>query len=216
MDKNNLDNMAIPNIIKQRIIDEIMQGKIKAGDKLLETEYSALFGTSRAPVREAFYLLNLEGYVEKVPRKGTVVKSFTVEEMRDMLDIRNSLEILALDRIKPENVENNLLKMRSLIDKMKEENIDRSGYAQLNYEFHFQIIEASQSEVIKKTYSRLAAPVLSLQTISFIQMKSIKKSLNEHKEIVELLTAGDIESAKKLLDRHNRDVFSRVKDSINT
>jgi DNA-binding GntR family transcriptional regulator len=214
MKKRELDNHAIPNIIKQSIIDEIMQGEIKSGDKLVETKYSELFGTSRAPVREAFYLLTMEGYVEKVPRKGTVVKAFTLEEMRDVLDIRNFLEQLSIDRMDQNKSGQYLQQMRNIIQSMENKEVERKEYAKLNYEFHFQLILASQSEIIQNTYSRLATQLLSLQTISFLQEAAIKKSIDEHKEIVEYLAEGNFKEAKTILNAHNTAVYPRIKISI--
>lgn len=212
--KNMLDEYALPNIIKQSIIDEIMRGEIKVGDKLVETKYSEQFGTSRAPVREAFYLLNIEGYVQKIPRKGTIVKDFTAEEMRDVLEIRNFLEQLAIERIGQNDMESCLQKMRGFINEMDSKGVDLNQYAKLNYEFHLQLILASRSEVIQNAYYRLASPLMSLQTISFMKQDAIEKSLVEHKQIVNYLAQGLLSQAKTLLDLHNKDVFPRVKESM--
>jgi DNA-binding GntR family transcriptional regulator len=214
MEKKTLDNHALPNVIKESIIDEIMQGEIKAGDKLVEAKYSEAFGTSRAPVREAFYLLNLEGYVQKIPRRGTVVKGFTLEEICDILEIRNFLEQLSISRMASVDTETCLREMRQLIDKMENWVTDRKQYAKLNYEFHYQLIKASRSEIIQNTYSRLASPLMSLQAISFLKDEAIKKSLAEHIEITNLLAAGKTEGAKALLGKHNQDVYPRVKSTF--
>lgn len=214
MQKKVLDNHALPNLIKESIIDEILQGEIKAGDKLVESKYSEQFGTSRAPVREAFYLLNLEGYVHKIPRKGTVVKGFTLEEIRDILEIRNFLEQLSINRMDPDQKESCFTRMQKLLDEMESAISDRKQYAKLNYEFHYQLVLASRSEVIQNTYSRLASPLMSLQTISFLKDEAILKSLREHKEIISQLVKGNMEEAIVLLNQHNRDVYPRVEGSF--
>jgi DNA-binding GntR family transcriptional regulator len=214
MKKKTVDNLALPNFIKENIIDEIMRGELKAGDKLLEEKYSNMFGTSRAPVREAFYLLKLEGYVQKIPRKGTVVKGFTLEEIRDILEIRNFLEQLSISRMECKERENCLQEMRNIILRMESKEIDIEQYTKLNYEFHFQLILASSSEVIQNTYSRLASPLISLQAMSFMKDEAIKKSLREHIDITNHLAEGNIEKAKTLLNAHNLGVYSRVEGSF--
>ncbi|MEH6949511.1 GntR family transcriptional regulator [Bacillus sp. JJ634] len=208
-----LDN-ALPKLIKESIIEDIMKGKIKEGDKLIEAEYSQLFGTSRAPVREAFYLLSLEGIVKKIPRKGTIVKGFSREEMSDILKIRNVLELMCIDKLTEKSRETCVQKMRGILAKMDKEDMNKREYAQLNYEFHFQLILASESETFRNMYDRLGSPLISLQTFSLLGTDVITHSLNEHKAFVEYLSSNEIEKAKALLNAHNEAVFPRVKGSF--
>ncbi|WP_096203167.1 GntR family transcriptional regulator [Bacillus sp. FJAT-45350] len=214
MYKSKVDEYALPNIIKQSIIDDIVQGKLASGDKLLETKYSERFGTSRSPVREAFYLLTLEGYAEKIPRKGTVVKGFSAEDIGDILEIRNMLEQLAIERMTAENRLQCVKKMKKIVAEMKQEGIDKNQYTKLNYDFHFHLILSSGSEVILNAYSKLYSPLISLQGLSFMTENSITNSIKEHEELIELLIGGEIEKAKSLLNSHNKAVFFRVRGAI--
>lgn len=207
-------NNALSNLIKERIVEEIILGKIKSGEKLIETKYAEEFGTSRAPIREAFYLLSQEGFVQKIPRKGTVVKGFTTEEIKDLLEIRNFLEDQALQKLQPMLTPHVIERMEQIIQAMEQPKIGVKEYASLNYEFHFQLISASQSDVIKNAYSRLGTPLLSLQTMSFEAEEHIKKSLEEHKKIVRFFREGRMDEARKLLAKHNTDVFLRIEKYV--
>jgi len=213
MNKRIVDNQ-LPDIIKENIIDEIMQGKLKSGDKLVEARYSEMFGTSRGPVREAFYLLNIEGYVEKIPRKGTIVKGFSSGEIMNILEIRNFLEQLSIIQMDAKSRGICVHEMRKIITEMERPNIEAKELAKLNYEFHFQLILASRSEVIQNTYSRMATQLISLQTISIIKKEITNNSLEEHKQIMHYLGNGDIDDASVLLKKHNEGVFPRIKESF--
>jgi DNA-binding GntR family transcriptional regulator len=68
---------SLPQQIAKQILKKIIEGELKAGDRILEDEISKELNTSRAPVREALYLLQVDGIVERIPRRGTVIKSFT-------------------------------------------------------------------------------------------------------------------------------------------
>jgi DNA-binding GntR family transcriptional regulator len=214
MKQQRIDNNALSNLIKEQIVEDIIVGKIKSGEKLIEEKYAEKFGTSRAPIREAFYLLTLEGFVQKIPRKGTVVKGFTVEEKRDLLEIRNFLEVLAFQRLCDKDLSHVLDRMGQIISKMEQKHNDVKEYAKLNFDFHYQIILASESEVIKNMYSRLGTPLLFLQTMSFAEEQIIMKSLEEHKKIVQYMRDGAMQEARNLLAQHNKDVFLRIQKHV--
>jgi DNA-binding GntR family transcriptional regulator len=214
MKTDKIVNNALSNLIKERIVEEIILGKIKSGEKLVEMKYAEEFGTSRAPIREAFYLLSQEGFVQKIPRKGTVVKGFTSEEIKDLLEIRNFLEDLALQKLQHAAISHLFERMEQIIQAMEQPEIAAKEYARLNYEFHYQLILASKSDVIMNAYSRLGTPLLSLQTMSFEAQEHIKKSLEEHKRIAQFFREGAMDEARKLLAKHNTDVFTRIEKYV--
>ncbi|WP_209121115.1 GntR family transcriptional regulator [Alkalihalobacillus sp. BA299] len=68
---------SLPEQIAKHILKKIMKGDLVPGDKIVEEYIASELNTSRAPVREALYLLQVDQIVERIPRKGTIVKSFT-------------------------------------------------------------------------------------------------------------------------------------------
>lgn len=212
--KQIIDNNSLSNIIAERITEQIMTGELQPGEKIVETTYAEEYGTSRAPIREALYLLAIEGLVERVPRKGAVVKGYTNFEMYDLLEIRMMLESLAMKRIAEKGVGATIIEeMESLIPLMeKAESHER--YAELNHKFHSLIIKMSRSEVVMNMYSRLGLPLLTLQTMSFLEERYVLKSLQEHRVIIEMLKIDRVDRAQEILEQHNRDVIGRVENTI--
>jgi DNA-binding GntR family transcriptional regulator len=76
--------------------EEILNGKIKSGDRLVETDLADRIGTSRTPVREALHTLQREGRVESLQRVGYVVRPISELEVSELCKIRLALEALAL------------------------------------------------------------------------------------------------------------------------
>ncbi|MGO4110482.1 GntR family transcriptional regulator [Paenibacillus sp. YAF4_2] len=74
---------SLPQQIYRHILKKIIARELNAGDKIVEEEIAKELNTSRAPVREALYLLQVEGIVERLPRRGTIVKPFTQQEIVD-------------------------------------------------------------------------------------------------------------------------------------
>ncbi|MEK3645131.1 GntR family transcriptional regulator [Aeribacillus sp. FSL K6-2848] len=205
-------NHSLSHKIAEKITNQIMAGELKPGQKIIESTYAEEFGTSRAPIRESLYLLENEGLIERIPRKGAVVKGYTEDEVYDLLEMRIVLESLAMKRIKVRGINEEILKkMEQLVQKMSEVD-DEKQYANLNQEFHMLIIEMSKSEIIKEMYWRLGRPLLVLQRISFLEEEHIKKSLKEHRIILDLLKENLIDEALVLLENHNHSVIKRVEN----
>jgi DNA-binding GntR family transcriptional regulator len=210
-----IDNNSLSHIIAEKITEQIMTGELQPGEKVVETVYADEYGTSRAPIREALYLLTIEGLVERIPRKGAIVKGYTESEIYDLLEIRMMLETLALERIATSGVNDLFLEeMENLIPLMEQTEHDNKSYAQLNQKYHLNIIQMSNSEIIKNMYSRLGIPLLSLQRMSFLEEKNIQKSVHEHRLINSMLKENRIEEAKEILQKHNQDVIGRVEDTL--
>lgn len=209
--KRSFSDVSLSQKIAEEITHQIISGKLKPGEKISEYDYAEAFGTSRAPVRESLYLLTIEGLIERIPRKGAVVKGYTEDEIRDICEIRTILEDLAMKKIKTNGVSEDTLKQIGvLINDMEEYTDDQTEYTRLNQELHRSIIKMSGSEVINDMYWRLGRPLLALQRISFLEEEYIKKSLAEHKIIFQLLSEGSIEAANIILEKHNLDVINRI------
>ncbi len=204
-----IDNNSLSRLIAEKITEEIITGKLNPGDKLVEMNYAETFGTSRAPIREAFYLLAIDGLVERIPRKGSVVKGYTEQDKIDLLEIRLFLETLALDRITNISPSEAILKrMDDLLKQMKNAKSDPMEYTRLNQKFHMAIIEMSNSEIISMMYSRLGLPLTSLQRITFDDEANMEKSLLEHQAILTCLKNGDFQEAKQMLIKNHQNISS--------
>ncbi|MCA1027285.1 GntR family transcriptional regulator [Cytobacillus kochii] len=88
---------SLPEQIAKYILTKIMEGSYIPGDKIIEEKIAEELKTSRAPVREALYLLQVDNIVERIHRKGTVVKSFTTEDIKEYTHVMVGLIQMALD-----------------------------------------------------------------------------------------------------------------------
>ena len=214
MNSNSLVDNALSNSIARQIADQIILGELKPGEKLIEKEYADAFGTSRAPVREAIYKLTTEGLVERIPRKGAIVKKYTEDEIFDLLEIRKSLENLAVTRIKKIGVDSTIIEeMRQILDQMKAET-DVVSHTKLNYAFHFCIVQMSKSEPIRKVYSTLGFPLLGVQKFSFMKDGNIARALIEHELIFNLLYENNFTELSSILEGHNEAVILSVQQFL--
>ena len=76
--------------------NDILTGRYRDGQQLLQADLAEQYHVSRIPVREALMQLSSEGLVEIIPYKGAVVASFSLDELHEIFEIRYSLESLIL------------------------------------------------------------------------------------------------------------------------
>ena len=81
--------------VKELLLERILRGDVKPGDRLVETRIAQELGTSQAPVREALRDLELLGLVESEAFRGSRVREFSNEELLDVFPVRAVLEELA-------------------------------------------------------------------------------------------------------------------------
>lgn len=98
--------LPLRDVVFQTLRQTILRGELKPGERLMEVHLAERLGVSRTPIREAIRKLELEGLVVMIPRRGAVVASITEKDLKDVLEVRRTLEILAgevaCERITPE------------------------------------------------------------------------------------------------------------------
>ena len=82
--------------IKTYLIDAIVKGTYKTGERLVETQIARDLGISQAPVREAFRDLEQIGILKTVPYKGAYVNGYSIKDLKNAYDVRAELEGLAI------------------------------------------------------------------------------------------------------------------------
>lgn len=87
--------------ISSELAGRIISGRIAAGARLRQDQIAEEFGASHVPVREAFRLLEAQGLVENVPRRGVRVAAFSLDDLREVAEMRAALEVLALRNAAP-------------------------------------------------------------------------------------------------------------------
>jgi DNA-binding GntR family transcriptional regulator len=189
------ENITLSQKIAEAIALQIAEGKIKPGERLLENELTDIFGTSRAPIREALYILEKEGIVERLPRRGVFVKKHTKKELFDLYDAVYRLTEIALQKGMDIATEEQLANLKKLVSQMETniQNRDVKKFFVLLRELHIQFFDLSNNEVLKDLYLKLNNRLTPFRYISLSHPSSLEKSIAEYKEILKGLEEKDIE-----------------------
>ena len=121
MAKNELDlqmedyqYLPLRDVVFRTLRQAILRGELKPGERLMEIRLANQLGVSRTPIREAIRMLELDGLVIMVPRKGAQVAQITEKDLNDVLEVRLGLEELAVKLACQRITESELQKQKSL------------------------------------------------------------------------------------------------------
>lgn len=204
--------LKIPeNLTRQayRLIrDEIINGQLNSHKHLTEGYFAERFGISKSPIREALNLLESEGLIKIVPRRGAFVADFSIHDVEEIYELREALETLVVrDAVINPKV---LDRMRRALQAAKScwEKGDKSGYIREDTAFHAILTEASSNSRLRRILENMRNQMLILRRETFELSSGI--SLKQHLEVLNAIEKGQSATAAKLMAEHIRTVRQRL------
>ncbi len=186
--------------ITQILLDRILDGTYKPGDRLIELQIASELNTSQAPVREAFRFLEAMRVIETETYKGTRVRSISAKELEESSQVRAALEELAAQLAAPhfknkvEALEReSALFMQAAVEK------DVKAYSQHDIEFHRIIIAGAQNALLLSIWNSVVLESRFRLTLKNIGEDQLENFGHAHLPVIEALKKGDGKAAGKLL-----------------
>ncbi|SNS75441.1 DNA-binding transcriptional regulator, GntR family [Asanoa hainanensis] len=181
--------------IRDGLVELIVSGELKAGERLIETRIAADFGTSQAPVREALRELEGLGLVESRPRRGRHVLPFVEQTIREAYVVRAALEEAAT-RLAMLNDRLPLDAMRADVADMyrcaADDDVRAMGLASAR--FHRRVVLAGSNFLLERAWEGLQ--IESRTAIALVVTKPLLSHVaDEHAELLAVLESGDVEAA---------------------
>jgi DNA-binding GntR family transcriptional regulator len=195
------DRLPAPEVVISGLRKAILQGDILPGTQLRQDEIAKRFGTSRIPVREALRQLEAEGLVSLHPNRGALVKTFTLEEMLEVLEIRIGLECRALRLAIPHMVDDDIETATRLLTSYDNEPHPEK-WGGMNREFHRLLYSPCNRP---RLLNLIEANWNQLSTFTRLQMSLAAGKDNpnrEHWQLLELCRKARTEEAIALLEKH--------------
>ncbi len=170
--------------------EAILSGIIEPGEAIVESRLAQQLGAGIPLVREALIELEHQGYVQKVPYKGTTVTKLERREVEKIFRLRAELESLAIgwakENVTPEDIEY----LRGVTGRMKAaaKTLDLDQFYQNDLAFHRKLWEISSNEYLVECLERIVAPLFA-----FFLMKDRRTGVSyissavQHEKIVEAL-----------------------------
>jgi len=194
--------------LRQAILDR----EFDPGEPLTEGELARRFRVSRTPVREALAKLERDHLVRVVPKKGAFVRTLSHDEIRDLYEVREALEVLAvrlaaprLDREELEGFETRFRELRA--------RGPRATYTEvrpLGEELHRHLVKRAENSALAQVLEQMREQVRPVWTMSIVAPRRVRALVSEHLAILDALKRGDSKRAERLMALHIR----RVRDAI--
>jgi len=187
--------------------ESITEGRLMPGDRLPEVWLSGQLEVSRAPIREALRILELEGLVEIVPQKGARVRGLTAKDLDNIYELRSTLDSLAI-RLATEHLEkDDLSYLEKLLGRMKGcvRRDDSAAYKKLNAEFHQFFYQRSQNDWLCGVNGSLMKHIMRLRSFSFSKPERLRQSYRDHVKMVELVRRKKNTDAEQVAKKHTRE-----------
>ncbi len=189
--------------VYEKVKDRILSGELQPGARLKDDELARTFGVSNTPVREAMGELEKDGLIETIPYRGRFVKKMSIEETREVYDVRMALEALAA-RLAVETItESQLAEMREAVEQFEVafETDDITAGLEADLTFHDLIVQASGNSTLLQIVSGLANRIQVLRQVDEGKRRR-RQSLEDHEAILHALKQKDGEKAEAQVCRH--------------
>lgn len=183
---------------------DILQGKLKPGEKLTEQRVCSEYVVSRTPVREAFQKLENDGLIETIPNRGAFVVGVTDRDIQDMYELRKAYEAIAvrwaIQRITDEEFKAlqeayefmEFYTMKKDIEKM----------LNINMQFHQLIYNAAHNRMLLHTLTNFQIYTKQRRGNKTYADNYLEEVLSEHQEIFQAFVSKDEDAAAAAIIRH--------------
>ena len=169
-------------------------------------------GVSRTPIREALSILEQEGFVRTVPRRGIFIVRKSKQQIIEMIQMWAALESMAARLATLHAPDDEIANLRHLFDEFQNsppsEHLDE--YSDANIAFHTEVIRLGGSQTIIDATRNLLLHVRAIRRATITQMDRASRSIVDHLRIIEALEKRDTELAERLARQHTLDLAEHV------
>jgi GntR family transcriptional regulator, vanillate catabolism transcriptional regulator len=191
-------------IVYQQIKQMLLDYEIIAGQKLVVSDLADRLGVSRTPVNNVLYFLAKQGFLDFVPNQGYTVHQLTREELASLYEMREVLELAAIEKAIAQLTEEKLATLEQkerVFSRAVAEGMGRGRFL-LDQEFHAYIIELSGNQCMADYYREIYQKIFLRHRISPLRGERTIHAHAEHHEIYEALRLRDVARARQAISAH--------------
>ena len=202
--KEKVDENRLPQRAYIVIRKAIRNLQLQPGEAFLEREIAEMLEMSRTPVREALIRLEVDGWINLIPRKGFIVEQIMKENIEQICQIAEALDGVAAELATLHMDEERLEKLEAFIqeqEKYVHENNLRA-YADVDDQFHNLIVHYAQNQRLKSVIDSHSDQLYRARLFTINDRKRPVRSIKEHQAIIAAMRAQDNKAAQVLMHSH--------------
>lgn len=210
-----IEHKQLWQAVADQLRDEILDGRLPAGSRLVESELAERFGVSRGPIRDALSELARSGLAVDLPRRGTFVPSLTERDLSEVYVIRRAIEEaavrLAVDSAPPEDIDDMYVALEATERAYAAGDLAVAWDADM--EFHRCYCRMSGNGRLLALFDELASQTVLLMRTALAKHASLgwTPPVEFHRHIADAIRARDGEAASEAVGRH----YQYTQDRLN-
>jgi len=197
---------SLTAIVAEQIRELIVSGGLALGEQLSEQSLAEQLGVSRMPVREAFLHLQSERLVDVRPQRGSFVFDYDVTELREICELRQVLEIGALQVAIKFDRAGLVRSLRACVKQAEalviDDVIDPLAYQAMDTLFHDSLIQATENRELIEAYTKISGRIRAIRHRLMRSPRQSAESQAQHSRIVEAIAASNDALAAGELAQH--------------
>lgn len=183
----------------KEVREMIMSNRLQPGQKIVQDKLAEDLGISRTPLRSALQMLEGEGLIESVPRKGVIVKEFSNQEIVEIYDCRIAMESTAVKLFAQRASDKDITILKELFQPFLKGEIDDIRYQKADAEFHDYMIRNCGNSFLHRIFQQ-SNMLVCIDRLGLL--RSSKETLKEHVDIIDALEKRDVDLAESLIITH--------------
>lgn len=188
--------------VYERISADIIDGTIEPGTALVQEQIAAQYGVSRTPVRDVLTQLTLQGMATLVPGRGYIVNGLSAQDVKNVFEVRYTLEALAARQAVGRHSPQQLARLRGILDEFESvDPNDAQELFRLGAAFHAALVEPCPNTYLLTTLAAMwAHPIQRRITMTYRQgPRHQAKVAQDHRRVLDALKTNDPDTITEVL-----------------
>jgi DNA-binding GntR family transcriptional regulator len=205
--------LPLRDVVYNTLRNAILRGELKPGDRLMEMHLANKLGVSRTPIREAIRMLEQEGLAVTIPRKGAQVAKMTEKDLQDVLEIRDSLDELAVRMACQRMTKEQLGELRGAMETFRRAAVTRDvrSIVEADEAFHNVIYRMANNPKLEVIVNNLKEQMYRYRYEYIKGKDTYDKLVEEHECIVQGFERQDAGYVKEIMHQHLENQIEAVR-----
>ncbi len=201
---NDEEYLPLRDVVFNTLRQEILTGKLKPGERLMEIHLANKLGVSRTPIREAIRKLELEGLVIMIPRRGAEVAQITFKSLEDVMEVRRALDVLAIELACDRMTKDELEKLKQACENFSAvaKTDDTRKIAEADVAFHDIIVLSTGNTRLIQLVNNLSEQMYRYRFEYLKDQTNHDTLMQEHLEMYQSIQRKDKETAARTVRKH--------------